>query len=322
MKYLKWFLLAALAIFGFLYWELYTVASDSSVPVFFEIAQREAFADVIGDLKEKGLVRNEIFTRLYGRFSGLDKKVRAGRYRIDPALSPVRVLSFLANPEHGEISVTIPEGFSVFDIDEKLAGLGLIREGDFIAWARAADFSKYAFIKDGFVEGYLFPDTYFVFADNFHPRDLGEKMLGNFEKQVVKGLESDLRKSKRSLAEIINMASILEREARMPEDYAVIAGILWKRLDHNWPLQADATVLYGKKERGVSQEILREDSSHNTYTRSGLPKTPIGNPGLKAIRASLNPTETQYWFYLTDKNGKAVYAKTNAEHEKNKRDFL
>ena len=329
MKFVKRILFLIILAAGFAYFELYSPASNDKQPVFFEINASEHLADILPRLQEKHLIRNQIILKLYARATDLDTKIKAGRFRIDAELSPAKVLAFLANPEHGEISVTIPEGFSVFDIDKKLAGLEIMQKGDFIKWAKNFDTAKFPFIKSvsrGFsVEGYLFPDTYLVFAKNFTPQDLGRAMLQNFEKKILSqnsGLTDDLKKNKHSLAEIITMASILEKEVRTKEDYALISGILWKRLESGWPLQADATLLYGKADRALNASDIHDDSDYNTYTRQGLPITPIGNPGLAMIRAALNPADSPYWFYLTTKEGKVMYAKTNEEHNRNKRKSL
>lgn len=322
-------LLLLIAAF-FLYREWYWSVSSTSEPVLIEIGKGESFKSITKNLKKRGLVRRESLFRWYAALRGLDTEVKAGRFRLDPSLSPARILAFLANPENGEISVTIPEGYSIFDIDKKLVSIGLIREGEFVAFVNNIDTqggpSKTNLLSPSLhithLEGFLFPDTYFVFSKNFHPIDLVDSMLKNFEKKVLEGLWREFERSNRTLSEIITVASILEKEVKTKEDFPVVAGILWKRLDHNWPLQADATLLYGQRDRILSPEELRQDSPHNTYTRRGLPETPIGNPGLETIRAALFPSASPYWFYLTTKDGKVIYAKTNDEHNENKRKFL
>jgi len=326
MKNIKWLILIAIFVFGFAYRALYVSPSKDNNPIFFQIAKNETFGTIVSDLKEKGLVKNEALIKLYARTFGIDKKIKAGRFRLDSNLSPVATLNFLVDPEHGEISITIPEGSSIFDIDAKLTALSIIQKNDFINWAINASTQDFPFIpNNGNVprtEGYLFPDTYFIFAKNFRPEDLGNAMLRNFDKKVVEGLTEDIKNSKRSLNEIIIMASILEREVQTEEDCAVVAGMLWKRLDNKWPLQVDATLLYGKADRSILSGDLQRDGSHNTYTRQGLPATPIGNPGLKTIRAAIHPVDSPYWFYLNAKDGKTIYAKTNKEHAENKIKFL
>lgn len=313
MKYIKWVILIIAMSGFFIYRELYLgSALESGVKdgfTFFEISPQKHFNDIIADLKQKNLIKNETLTTWYARITGLDRKIRAGRFKLDSRLSSIRILQFLSHPENGEMSVTIPEGFSIFDIDKKLVLLELIEKGEFTTWASGK-------------EGYLFPDTYNIFANTFRVEDLGNAMAKNFQKKVTKGLEKEFRETIRTPAEIIKMASILEKEVRTKEDNGIVAGILWKRLDNGWPLQADATLLYGKKTRTISGQDLRDDGEYNSYTRLGLPLTPICNPGLKAIEGALNPVETPYWFYLTDSQGRTIYAKTNQEQEQNKRIYF
>lgn len=313
MKFIKWIFLALIVILVAFYWQFYMPVSESDSPVFFEIAPGENFENVIPRLKEKNLIRNETLFEYYAEYSNLDTKVKAGRYRLDPAFSPARLLRFLTDPEHGEMAVVVPEGAGIAKIDEKLESLGLIAKGDFI---------KSASLQTNELEGFLFPDTYFVFSKNFDPKDLISKMRKNFEKKVVNGLADEFKKSKKTMSEIITMASILEKEVKTKPDYAVVSGILWKRLENEWPLQADATLLYEKEDRTISPTDLQKDSPYNTYTRKGLPASPIGNPGLETIQAALQPVDSPYWYYLTAKDGKVIYAKTNREHEENKSKYL
>lgn len=330
MKFLKAAAAAAILLFiafTYAYLQLFTAPSnttDNAAFVFFEIKDGENFSRIAANLKEKNLISGEFIFKRYGKWTGLDKKIRTGRFRVDTSLAPAEIARFLASRENTETSVTIPEGFSVFEIDKKLALQGLIKEGDFRFWANNADIAKYPFVKGLEPEGFLFPDTYNVFSNKFDPQTLGEKMLQNFEKKVMNGLADDLKKSNRSLEDIVKMASIIEKEVRVPEDYPIVAGILWKRLDKKWPLQTDATLLYGKQYRNSAvAELKKDDSPYNTYTRLGLPATPICNPGILAIKASLNPVDSPYWFYLTrSEDGKAVFSKSNEEHEQNKQRWL
>lgn len=212
-------------------------------------------------------------------------------------------------PPPAEVSVTIPEGFSVRDIDERLTSMGLIAPGEFAAVALH-------------LEGYLFPDTYFVYKNNFKPASLVEKMQENFLAKVTPDLIAEAKKQKRDMKDIITLASILEKEVKTEKDYAAVAGILWKRSDRGWPLQADATLLYGKEIPRITAKELSENTPYNTYKRRGLPPTPISNPGLATIRAAIFPEASPYWFYLTDREENAHYARTNEEQNENRRKFL
>lgn len=309
MKLLLWIFAIVAFIFGFSYYQFHTVVSDREGPVTFEIPPSDPLFEIADNLRSKKLIRSPLLFRWYAEWKNLDTKIQAGRFHLDPTLTAKGVLLALTNPDTREIMVTIPEGFTIFEIDEKLASLGLIVEKEFIQWAQA----------QGIEEGMLFPDTYSVYVNNFAPEDLGKKMHATFQKKVMESLGGELKTTSRTLSEIITMASILEKEVRTEKDIPIVAGILWKRLDNGWPLQADATLLYGKKNRVLMNAAEEEDSPYNTYSRKGLPLTAIGNPGLRAIRAALSPVESEYWFYLTGNNEVVHYAKTNEEHNKNKR---
>lgn len=208
-----------------------------------------------------------------------------------------------------EVAVTIPEGFSVRDIDERLTSMELIAPGEFAAAALH-------------LEGYLFPDTYFVYKDDFKPESLVKKMQDNFLAKVTQDLIAEAKKRKRDMKNIITLASILEKEVKTEKDYVIVAGILWKRLDRGWPLQADATLLYGKETPRITTKELSENTPYNTYKTRGLPPTPISNPGIATIRAAIFPEASPYWFYLTDREGNVHYARTNEEQNENRKKYL
>jgi UPF0755 protein len=145
-------------------------------------------------------------------------------------------------------------------------------------------------------------------------------MKETFDRKVVKAFDKELEKSERTLEQVITMASIIEDEASGGnEEKQIISGILWKRLDMGMLLQVDATLRYvnGKESKDLTLTDLAADHEYNTYVHKGLPPTPIGNPGVDAIRAALNPKDSIYYFYLHDKDGGVHYAKTFEEHKKN-----
>ncbi|MDO8599599.1 MAG: endolytic transglycosylase MltG, partial [bacterium] len=195
---------------------------------------------------------------------------------------------------------------------------------------RPRDFAPtFSFLRDSgrpeFIglEGYLFPDTYRVYADATI-EDIVRKMLENFDRKLTPELREEIVKSGRSLHQIITMASIVEAEISNHDDRAVAAGILWKRRDRGMLLQVDATVNYvtGKHDPRVSRVDTGADSAYNTYRYPGLPRGPIGNPGMSAITAALRPTESPYWFFLTTKDGKTIFSRTLDEHHANTARYL
>lgn len=307
-------ILLALFIIGiaasFAYWQMFSaVDSDSEETRLFQIYPGDDSASIARRLEDDALIRSDRTFALFAKIRGYDKQIKHGRYRLSAGFSLTEVLHAIAEPELVEVSVTIPEGFSVFDIDERLSAMGLILPGEFSSMGSG-------------LEGYLFPDTYFVYGNNFNPESLVKKMQENFLVKVTPDLLEETKKRKRTIQEVITIASILEKEVKTKKDYAIVSGILWKRLDANWPIQADATLLYGKKTPMITAAELSENTPYNTYKKRGLPPTPISNPGLATIRAAIFPEDSSYWFYLTDREGNVHYAKTNEEQNKNRRKFL
>jgi UPF0755 protein len=172
------------------------------------------------------------------------------------------------------------------------------------------------------LEGKLYPDTYFVPAD-FTAQQLVDLMLQTFKEEAAP-LEDKLAQSDFTLEEILTLASILEREANSPESMRIVSGILQGRMEAGMPLQADASVEYilDKPLKELKAEDLKVDSPYNTYLNRGLPPTPIGNPGIEAITAVLEPTPTDYVYYITDNEGNFHYTETYDEHLDNVERYL
>jgi UPF0755 protein len=297
-------------VFAFVYWQLISPVSFLEKETrLFQIDGGQGLTEIAQNLEAQNFIRSDKIFVLYAKLRGLEDNIRQGRYRLLPNMGIKTLLNTLTDPERGTVSVTIPEGFSVRDIDDRLAQMGLILKGEFSSRALSH-------------EGFLFPDTYYVFSRNFDPEDLVKKMQENFSKKIAPDLLGETEKRKRTLQQVITMASIVEKEVKTEKDYSIVAGILWKRLDHDWPLQADATLLYGKSIPVITAKELTENSPYNTRKYKGLPPTPINNPGLATIRAAIFSEDSPYWFYLTDREGNVHYAKTNEEHNENRREYL
>lgn len=285
--------------------------------------------NIANDLFEKELIVDADAFLQYIKSEGYDRKIKAGVFYLKKSMTIPEIAQVITSNESAEIALTIPEGYTILDIDAKLTELGLIQAGDFITTSQESDdlYQKYSFLdKDKNktlihpLEGFLFPDTYFVERNNFQSKKLIEQMLANFQKKIS---SLNINESDRSLFEIVIMASIVEKEALHPQDHPLISGILWKRLDVGMQLGADATLLYLKSDRTIDYQDLQEDSPYNTRKKLGLPPGPICNPGLKALEAALNPEESPYFYYLSKpENGEMVYSKTNDEHNQNKARYL
>jgi UPF0755 protein len=213
--------------------------------------------------------------------------------------------------------VRVPEGASVYQVDQILAEAGVLPAGTFLLFSRTLSSE---------VEGHLFPDTY-RFYKNSSPGEVLKKMRDNFAAKAQPILDRD----RPHIRENLILASILEKEVPEYEDRQIVAGIMQKRLEADMLLQADATLCYMKYEKAgafvpctpITSADLKTKSPYNTYLSKGLPPGPIGSPGLEAIKAAQDPKESPYWYYLSDpKTGKTIFSKTLDEHTRNRVKYL
>lgn len=308
-------------------------SSDSSDKSFI-IKQGDSINEIGKKLTEKNLVMESGAFAQYLKKNGLDRKIVAGRFLISPSDNIRQIAEKITDTKNSQAVITIPEGSTIQNIDDKLVAQNLIQSGEFVSAVKNfTGYEKYPFLEKKSndtlpypLEGYLFPDTYFVDSANFSSQDLIQLMLKNFKNKTAEFYAPTLEIAgkNRSFNDLVIMASMVEKEVRTGKDLPIVAGILWKRLDQNWQLGADATLLYlNNKDRQIEYHELKQDNPYNTRINTGLPPGPICNPGIKSIMAALNPEESRYYYYLTKPDtGEVVYAATNDEHNLNKQRFL
>lgn len=289
-------------------------------------------ASIAEILQEKGVIRSSFAFLRYAKKVGKAALLQAGSFILQPSMTSQEVVDILSTGKTQEQSVTIPEGYSVQDIDRLLAKKGLITEGEFVACANTCNFSSFDFLPSGNIqaarggklEGYLYPDTYFVDVTHFMSQSLAERMLDIFRTKIVNGFKTDILASNRSFQEIITMASLVEEETRTNAERPVVAGILWKRFDEGMGLYVDASNRYilNKPTGTITASDLDMDSPYNLRKYRGLPPGPIANPSIASIRAALHPESSPYYYYLHGSDGIIRYAVTNDEHNVNKAKYL
>lgn len=331
-KPLLWVILACVIAFFWYKHNLTPVDASSEQRVPLVVEKGSSTAAIAHDLKEKDLIRSPWAFNAYVRLHGKAADLKAGSFVFTPSMGVREIVDSLAEGQTGEMSVTIPEGYTVFDIDALLTEKGLIESGEFAECALTCDFSSFTFLPDpknlaargGKVEGYLYPDTYFVDPSNFVPKFFLERLLGTFRSKVIDGLDGDIAASGRSLHEIVTMASLVEEETRTGDERAIVAGILWKRFDEGIGLYVDATTRYiaEKPTAALTTHDLDVDSAYNTRKYRGLPPGAIASPSLSSIKATLHPESSPYYYYLHGSDGKIRYAVTNDEHNANKTKYL
>jgi UPF0755 protein len=304
---------------------LFLAPKQNATPIEVVIAQGSGVSTIAKQLKESNLIEHPTFFKWFVMWSRTENKLQAGTFSFLPNTSIATIVLVLSNPTVSEIRVTIPEGYTNKQIGQKLSEVFL--NFDLKEWKSETEGLE---MFQG-LEGYLFPDTY-QFAKDASVRDIVTKMRANLDRRLIENqipVEGDdisvnIYPSNFSFFQVLTMASIIEKEVQTPEDMKRVAGVLFNRLSIGMPLQVDSTLTYINQKTSATLTLsdLKMDSLYNTYTNRGLPPGPICNPGMNAILAVLHPTDSDYLYFLTTKDGKAVYAKTHAEHVANKQKYL
>jgi UPF0755 protein len=295
----------------------------------FTIETGDHLDEIAYRLQEGGHIRSDVIFSLYARLRGVEGSLQAGKYHLSGRLSARDVLEKIVSGDavFDEIEVTIPEGFTVEQMAERFASVGLFTRAAFREAATMhTDYQNLWVLEDvppgTHLEGYLFPDTYRVFADST-PGTVVLRMARRLQEALSGSLMDDIRRDDLSLHEVLTLASIVQKESPLA-DMPLIAGVFRNRLDAGRLLESDATVNYalGTSKLQPTFADTRADHPYNTYRHFGLPPGPIGSPGLAAIRAVLRPAEHDYYFFLHKPNEETVLSRTFAEHLAAKRRYL
>lgn len=291
---------------------LTSAPKNIELPLSIEIEQGSSLKEITKYLKETGLIRSKTIVNAMIILGAGDSKVVSGEYLFESYPSAFEVVKRITRGDFGidVKEVTFPEGVTVEEI-------ALIME------SRYPYFEKDAFIQlASDSEGLLFPDTY-LFLENVKAYEVYNVLKENFEEKIGEVIPI-IKESKRSLDEVVIMASIVEKEATA-EARQEVANILWKRLELGMPLQVDATFVYSI-DKGTfdltKKDLTDEENPYNTYVHEGLPPTAIGNPGLDSLVAAATASNTKNLFFLTGHDGEMYYAVTFDEHKANKRKYL
>lgn len=309
-----------------------STSKDSQV-IEINIPLRSSTAQIASILKEEGLIKNEIVFRLYSRYKGYDQKLQAGRHLLSPDMGLEELLSKLQQGvvfEEG-IRFTIPEGFTLEQIAARLEDEGLFEEEAFLEAClnypqeNAFDFLDEVPLDVNYIlEGYLFPDTFEVRRD-ITPKETIEVMLRRFDNMFTEDFRLRAAELGLSIHEVMTLASIVEKEARVGHERPIIAAVFHNRLrSPGMPfLQSCATVQYvlGEVKPVLTYQDLEVDSAYNTYLYPNLPPGPIASPGREALEAALYPADVNYLYfvYKEDGSGTHYFSTTLQEHNHHKK---
>lgn len=270
------------------------------------------------------IIQSGFAFKLYVSIFGHGRRLKAGRYYLSPSMTNARIASILAKGRAtaGDIRVTFPEGASIYRMSRILESSGVKVEGGSFAALAGEGLTrevrlKYPFlsqVKGRSLEGYLFPDTYFL-PESIELQRLAEIMLDRFSEVMIPVFASS-GYGKYDLHQILTLASIIEKEAEVPDERAVISSVFHNRLNIGMALQADPTVKYILENPTVRVRFaqLKTDSPYNTYKHRGLPPGPICSPGIASVKAAMDPARTDYLYFVSNADGTHTFSRTWEEH--------
>lgn len=281
------------------------------------IPQGLGLSGISARLDNAHLIRNRYAFMLYVRLAGADRHLRAGSYRLQAGKSGFWMLEKLVHGQEFATLVTFPEGVSGRDIARILDERGVTGSKTFLdAITNPAFAANYQDLtRAGSPEGFLFPDTYEI-AGNATAEEIALMQIKRFRQVYTPGFVARQRALHMTTAEIITLASIIEKEAKIPAERPLISAVFYNRLRLHRPLESCATVQYalGVHKPRLTYDDLKVDSPYNTYHHIGLPPGPIGNPGLDSIRAALYPASVSYLYFVARDDGSHQFSETYRQH--------
>lgn len=316
--------LLILLVVGYIYIQIGPYNKNSKKDILVEIPNGATLTKVSSILEENKLIKNKVLFKVVSKFKEDNNGVKAGKYLLSQKYSNSEILDILISGKtyNDGIKVTIPEGSTYKEVIKYLTNkkIGKAEVYEELINNPKEFYDKYKFLDEKDIttlEGFLYPDT------NYFEKDMSEKdvisaMLKRFSEVYTPELKEKQKKMGLTLQQVINMASIIEKEAVKDVDRPKIAGVFYNRLEIGMPLQSDATIQYIFDERKhiVSYSDLKIDSPYNSYLNKGLPPTPIANPGIKSIEAALEPEDNDYLYFVATVDGGNNYSKTYDEHLK------
>jgi UPF0755 protein len=319
MRILKWLLAIILIVGALIAWqtnEYYAQPLPFTAYRIVTISEKDTVREIAQQLYDKEMIGSvEVFI-MWARIFGNDKKLKAGEYGVAVGTSLDGLFAILRSGKSLGHRLVVPEGTNLFEIGAKVESAGLCKKEEFVALAKDKKFIRSLFSENmDSLEGYLFPDTYFftkVDGCRVVLRRLVNRFLDKFK--TIGTLPGWTRQ------EIVTLASIIEKETGAGFERPQISSVFHNRLRKKMRLQTDPTVMYarllktGSYSMNITRTDLLTDHPYNTYKRSGLPPGPISNPGIEALRAAVEPANTEYLYFVSRNDGTHVFSKTYKEH--------
>lgn len=314
------FIAAFLILSVWLAWEFSSPPKTAPKEIFFEVEKGKAVGAIAKKLKEEGVIKKTQPFLLGYRLFFSPKSIKAGEYSLTLPLSAKEVLITLIEGKIHLHSLTIPEGLTAREIFELLASNGFGAGEEYLELFSHAEILSSVDTKARNLEGYLFPETY-----HFPKGTPAKKIVTTMVEQFKEVFERDLKRRAEEMGlttrEVVILASLLEKEAAIPEERKLVSAVFHNRLKRRMKLDCDPTIIYALKQEGQSIDRLRTkdlqyNTPYNTYLHPGLPPGPICNPGLQSLKAALSPAEEDYLYFVSKNDGSHLFSRTLKEHQR------
>lgn len=316
------------------------VAKESS-EILVNIVENTSPNQVVEQLQNQNVIKNAFSAKILMKFAHLSD-IKAGVYKLDPSWGTKKVLAYVndaTNAESNEVLLTIPEGLWSKDIAKRIAEITNVTAEECLQLWNDDSFLKemiatYEFLDESILnnetfvklEGYLYPDSYFIFRET-NAKEVTLRLLDGFD-VAYHSIRDDLKESAMSVHDLVTFASVVQFESGNPEEMPIISSIFHNRFEVGMKMESSVTVcyaLYDKFNNFMDCETNPDiDSPYNTYLYEGLPLGPVNNPSLDAMNAVLHPADTDYYYFISDVygDGKLHPAKTYEEHLRNVEQYL
>lgn len=300
------------------YTALFVPPSREKVWKEIQVTEGMSFKAIASELQKDGVIRYRGYFEIIGRLQGMSRRVRAGYYGLNTRMRLWDVLEILRKGKIIEYQVVIPEGYNMYQIGWTLSGTPLVSDPqEFMKLATNREYVRSLGIEADTLEGYLFPDTYY-FPKGIKVEDIPRRMVLRYKAVFDSTYRARGQELGLTERQVITLASIIEKEAKVPSERKLISAVYHNRLKKGMLLQADPTCVYGTKAwiTQVTREDLKRKSPYNTYMHKGLPPGPIANPGQGAILAALYPEPVDYLFFVAQGDGSHYFSNDYGSHEK------
>jgi UPF0755 protein len=307
-------LLVAAAIAGTANWMLSPLMGSAPDAIVY-VRAGASLGEVAYELESRGLVRSAIAFKWLARYRKQAGDLQVGEYRLSAALAPEEILSRIVEGRVATYEVVLPEGLTAAQVALRLEAAELADAGDFTVVVQDPASAAVLGVEGSTLEGYLFPDTYRL-PRGLASRDVAQVLVDRFF-EVWREIEPRARDQKLSMREVVTLASIVEKETAASDERPLIASVFRNRMKRGMRLETDPAVIYGipNFDGNLRRRDLEDTGNpYNTYIIPGLPPGPIANPGAEALRAVVNPAESDYFFFVSRNDGTHVFSTTYREH--------